>query len=97
MARVESTRMSAHCNDTGFFLHCENSFSVGKRISDGNLNLHVFARTHALHSLLGVNLCRGCQNDGFKAGASKRLIEIRCPVRDLVFSAAAFVVSAVLP
>src|SRR5262245_29838911 len=85
MARVESTRMATHCHDTGFFLRSENFFSVRQRISNWNLNLHVFARAHALHSLLGVNLCRGCQNDGIKVRASQRVIEICCPVRDSVF------------
>src|SRR5882762_11225266 len=39
VARVETACMTAHCGQSGFFLNSENTFRIGQRVCDRDLDL----------------------------------------------------------
>jgi hypothetical protein len=56
MAGVEPARVTTHADYAGFFLHFYEALGVRKRIGDGNFDLHMNSRAHALFALPGVHL-----------------------------------------
>src|SRR5580704_7794662 len=85
MAGVEAARVSAHADDACFLLHFCEALGISERIGNGDLDLNVFSRAHALLALLRVHL-RGCREDHrFEAGLLQAFCEIARPMRDLEF------------
>jgi hypothetical protein len=85
MRRVEAARMPDHADEAGLLLHPVDCRRVVPRIGEWNLDLHVLAGLHALHSLCGVKLRRRAENHRLDAGLRERDGQIDRHVWDAVF------------
>src|SRR6185437_800067 len=83
MARVEAARVAAHGDQAALLLYLRQLFGVLQAIRDGNLDLHVLARTHALDTLLRMHLRRRGENRRLHARLRQALAQILREMRDL--------------
>ena len=85
MAGIEAPRVAAHADDAGFFLHFHEALGIRESIRDGDFDLDVLSRAHALLALLRVHLRGRREDHRFEAGLLQALGEIARPVRNLEF------------
>ena len=86
VARVEATRVSAHRDQPGLVLAFDDRPTIGERVAQRDLDLHVLAGVEALDRLVGVHLGRGAQDHGVEPVEREALGEVGRDVLDAVLA-----------
>ena len=82
---IKSPRVPDHCHESGFLLHGDDAFCIGKRFRHRNFDLHMFACLHDCNRLAGMNRRWRRENCCLDSILCKPFFEISSPVRHSEF------------
>ena len=85
MARIEASRVAAHCDDAGLLLHAHQSLGIGEIVGNRNLDHHMLAGAHAHLTLGGMHLRRRGEDRRLDAGLLQAFGQVGRPMRDAEF------------